>query len=169
MTLNSVRRYKRHVKQEMSAEPSRRRAYTPDIGWRVVWNRIGLDMTFGDIGRRLQIAPSTAHRLYKRFLRTDDVVPQQPGSRAQSRVLDENHEMILIAMVMENLCMYLREMCLEIRSATAIDVSGSTICRTLKRHGFTRKRIKLVAKQRSLIYRSYFMAQVLGLNTAHFV
>ena len=48
----------------------------PDIGWRVVWNRIGLDMTFGDIGRRLQIGPSTAHRLYKRFLRTDDV-PQK--------------------------------------------------------------------------------------------
>ena len=93
---------------------------------------------------------------------------KKPGSRAQSRVLDENHEMILIALVMENPCMYLREMCLEIRSATAIDVSGS-LCRTLKRHGFTRKRIKLVAKQRSLIYRFYFMAQVLVLNTAHFV
>lgn len=157
----------------MSAEPLRKRAYTPDIGWRVVWNRIAMDMSFTDIGRRLQIAPSTAHRIFKRFLRTDNVaLRKQPSCRPQWRVLDEYHEVFLIALVMENPCtyMYLSEkICDQMKSATGINVSASTICRTLKRQGFTRKKIQVVAKQRSQACRSHFIAQILGFTSDYFV
>ncbi len=53
----------RRLKDEsrMSAEPGRKTAYSTDIGWRVVWRRIGMEQNFTEIGARLQIASSTAH------------------------------------------------------------------------------------------------------------
>ena len=51
-----------------SAEPARTTAYSPDIGWRVVWQRLGMDLTFKQIAQRLQIAVGTAHRIFKRCL-----------------------------------------------------------------------------------------------------
>ena len=49
------------LKLRMSAEPGRRTAYSPDIGWRVVWRCIGMEQGYKEIGAMLQIAPSTAH------------------------------------------------------------------------------------------------------------
>ena len=41
-----------------NAEPGRTTAYSPDIGWRVFWQLIGMEYTlYEQIGRRLQIAP----------------------------------------------------------------------------------------------------------------
>ena len=56
-----------------SAEPARTTAYSPDIGWRVVWQRLGMDLTFKQIAQRLQIAVGTAHRIFKRFMDMGDV------------------------------------------------------------------------------------------------
>ena len=46
--------------------------------------------------------------------------------------------------------------------ATGVCVSEATICRVLKRHGITRKKVCLVAQQRSLERRAEFMARVLS-------
>ena len=63
-----------------SAEPFRTRAYSPDIGWRVVWQRLAMETSFEGIASRLQIAPSTAHRIFGRFKETGDVMPlKQPN------------------------------------------------------------------------------------------
>ena len=152
-----------------SAEPCRRKAYTPDIGWRVVWNRLGLNMTFSAIASRLQIATSTAYRIYKLFERTGDVTHQQSSSRLACRTLNEHDEMFIIALLMQNPSMYLSEMCTQVSSIVGVEVSGSTICRTIRRNGLTRKKIQTVAKQRSTLYRSYFLAQVLHFSTDSFV
>ena len=63
-------------KMSCSAEPGRKTAYSGDIGWRVVWQYIGMNYSFEDIGIRLQIAPSTAHRIFTRFKITGDVAPK---------------------------------------------------------------------------------------------
>ena len=45
-----------HCTRDMtSAEPARITAYSPDIGWRVVWQRIGMGLTFKEIAICLQI------------------------------------------------------------------------------------------------------------------
>ena len=59
----------------LSVEPVRTTAYSPDIGWRVIWQRLGMDSTFEQIGKRLQIAPSTAHHIFSRFRDTGSVAP----------------------------------------------------------------------------------------------
>ena len=152
-----------------SAEPGRKTPYSPDIGWRVVWQRLGMEMQFRDIASRLQIATSTAHRIFKRFEESGDVAPSKQSSRLNARKLDEHHELLIIAIVIENPCVYLREVCQRIEEATHTRISGSTVCRILRKNGYTRKKIQQIARQRSVEYRAAFMAQVLQYDQEYFV
>ena len=153
----------------MSAEPGRKLPYSPDIGWRVVWQRLGMEMQFRDIASRLQIATSTAHRIFKHFEESGDVAPQKQPSRPHTRKVDDHHELLTTAIVIENPCMYLGEICQRIKEATGAQVSGSSVCRILQRNGYTRKKVQQVARQRSVDYRAAFMAQVLQYDPEYFV
>lgn len=144
-----------------SAEPARTTAYSPDIGWRVVWQRIGMGLAFKEIAIRLQIGVGTAHRLYARYVDTGDVAPKMQPARPDARKLDNLHELYIIALVHENPALYLHEICAKIVEATGITVSGSTVCKVLHRNGFTRKKLVKVATQRSTEHRGAFMANIL--------
>lgn len=152
-----------------SAEPGRKTGYSADIGWRVVWQHIGMNHCFEDIGKRLQIAPSTAHRIFTRFKTTGDVAPRKQRSRPQHRKLDEHHELLIMGIVLDKPCSYLREICYIIEEATGVVVSGATVCRVLKRNGFTRKKVQHVAKKRSIEYRALFVARAMFYNRDSFV
>ena len=106
----------------------------------VVWRQLGLDMTFREISRHLQISTSTAHRIYRKFEETGDVSPVRHNRCPDHRKLDDHHEFLLIAIVMENPCLHLHEMCSQILHTTGVQVSGSTVCHVLQRNGFTRKK-----------------------------
>ena len=144
-----------------SAEPARTAAYSPDIGWRVVWQRVGMGLSFRDIATRLQIGLGTAHRLYTKFEETGEVAPIEQGPRSDVRKLDHLHELYIIGLLVENPGLYLSEICQNIHAATGVTVSGSTVCRLLQRNGLTRKKIVQVAKQRCIEYRGKFMAEIL--------
>lgn len=58
---------------KMSAEPSRKKAYSPDVRWRIVYQRIAMNLQFYKIARNLNIATSTAHRTYDLFEKTGGV------------------------------------------------------------------------------------------------
>ena len=51
---------------------ARTTGYSPDIGWRVVWQRLSLNYRYKDIAMRLQIGVGTAHRIFKKFELTGD-------------------------------------------------------------------------------------------------
>ena len=153
-----------------SAEPMRRSAYSVDIATRVVWMRLGMNMKFRSIVRRLQIGLGSAYRLYKRFVLTGELSSEKKSkSRPNSRKLDEFHEFYILGLVIENPGLYLIEICKKIQAATGAVVSGPTVCRVLKRNGYTRKKIQQVAKQRSEILRGFFMAEVLQYSREFFV
>ena len=90
-----------------SAEPARTTAYSPDIGWRVVWQRIGMGLSFKAIATRLQIGVGTAHRLYTRYVATGDVAAHTQPERPNSRKLDNLHELYIIGLTHENPAYYL--------------------------------------------------------------
>ena len=142
----------------MSAEPGRKRAYSVDIRWRVVYQRIGMELHFHKIANRLNIATSTAHRIYQQFKRTGSVEPVRRKARPELRALDEHDELLVIGIIMENPTLYLEEVCKQILSITNITVAPSTICRLLRRYGITRKRVRQVALQRNDVFRGTFMA-----------
>ena len=144
-----------------SAEPVRRAPYSPDIGWRVVWQRIGLGLSFRHIAARLQISLGTAHKFYARFEETGDVAPKKPGSRPDPRKLNEFHKTYIICLLVENPSLYLNELCQKVYDSTGVPVSGSTVCSLLKRNGITRKKIVFIARQRCLEHRARYMANIL--------
>ena len=51
----------------MSAEPCRKKVYSSDMRWRIVYQRIGMHLPFEKIARNVNVATSTAHRIFKLF------------------------------------------------------------------------------------------------------
>ena len=152
-----------------SAEPSRTSAYSTDIGWRVVWQRIGMGLTYKEIAYRLQIAVGTAHRLFQMYESTGDVAPLKRAERYELRKLDNLHEIYIIGLICENPAIYLREVCGKIFEVTGVRVSTSTVCKVIHRNGITRKKLTKAALQRSLEHRAAFMANMLQYPRDFFV
>ena len=149
-------------KSMTSAEPKRTSAYSQDIALRVVWMRVGMDLTFRRIAIRLQIGLGSAHRLYQRYVRSGNFTASKRSNRPQCRKLDEHHELLILGLLMENPGLYLNKICSKIQEVTGATVSAATVCRLLKKHGYTRKKIRQVAKQRCEELRGLFMARVLN-------
>ena len=89
-----------------SAEPSRTAPYSPDIGWRVVWQGLaghGMGMNFQAIAaHHLQIVVGTAHHLL-------GCCSHKQPERPLSRKVDDLLELFIIGLIHENLAMYLSE------------------------------------------------------------
>ena len=128
-------------------EPGRTKAYHEDLRWRIMWQRILNNSTIREISASLCVASSTVWRILDRFERTGCVVLNMATARAHT--LDEHDELILIQIVCENPSVYLREVQLQLQETTGTVASVSTICRSLKRLGFTRKKLQFSAVQRS--------------------
>ena len=152
-----------------SAEPGRTRAYGADLRWRVVYQRIGMNLGFERIAKNVNIAISTAHGIYSLFQRTGNVDSAPSKERVELRQLDERAELYIIGLVLKNPKMYLGEMCHEIRKVVCVDVSPPTICRLLKKFGITRKKLSFIALQRCDVLRGAYMSQCLLFSKEMFV
>ena len=127
----------------------------------MVWQRFGMELTYTEIAERLNVAVSAVHSTCKKVENTGDVQLSEQPLQPQSWKLDANHEWLLLAVLMETPTLYLHEICKHIFDTTAVVVSEATICRLLRRHGFTRKKIRHVALQRSTELQVLFMVQAL--------
>ena len=67
---------------------------------------------------------------------------------------------MLIELVCDKPSTYLHEIQSRLLQITGTDASTATICRTLRRLGFTRKKLKYVAIQRCDILRAEYQAEV---------
>jgi len=108
----------------MSAEPGRKTAYSADFRWRVVWQRIGMGLTFKKIAENLNIACSTAQATYKLFEQTGGVDPRGQPSRTDVRSLNDTDEIYIVSLVLENPSMYLQEICQEVYNVLGKQVSS---------------------------------------------
>ena len=153
----------------MLAEPSRKKAYSQDIRWRVVYQRIALNLTFAKIGRNCNIAACTAHRTFSYFVQTGSVGPAMQVNRQHCRTLSKREELYFVGLVFERGSLYLYDICKQMYDLFQIEVSPPTACRILKRHGFTRKKICHVALQRSEALRGALMAHCLIFRNEMFV
>ncbi len=101
-----------------SAEPGRKAPYSRDIRWRVIWQRIRLDLPFKKIAENLYIAASIACSHYKRFEVTGDVSSTKPSRR----------ELYVIGLFFSSPSLYLHEVCREVNSVLGNHVSAPTAC-----------------------------------------
>jgi len=142
-----------------SAEPGRKAPYACDLRWRIVWQRFGKGLGYKEIAENLNISLGTAYNICRLFEDTGSVDARP--STDLSRLLSDHQELWVIGLVLDNCSLQLGEICQKVHQVFQIQVSPSTICRLLYRHGFTRRKIQQVAQQRSSNYRGKFMATML--------
>ena len=122
-----------------SAEPGRKAPYSPDLRWRMVWQRIGMDLSYRKIASNLNVALGTAHNINHLFRKTGDVVPQKIPQRNELRILSHSDELFIIGLIIESPSYYLSELCHAIEDVCGKQVSPATVCKIIHKHGFTRK------------------------------
>ena len=146
----------------VSAEPGRKRPYDRDLRWRIVYQRIGMGLSFIKIANNLNIAVSTAHRTYQLFELTGDVSAANRHEKrynTRQRKMGHQEELFVIGGVLANSGMYMYEVGREVGGFFGISISPPTICRLLHSYGITRKKIRQIALQRSYSLRGAFRAQ----------
>ena len=117
----SFKRMSVALEMAFSAEPERKTAQ---------------EKPYRDIAKNLNISVGTVHNIWQKFEATGDISKEVP--RERERVLDEYHEILILGVLAVHPDMYLSELCIYIHSSTGTLFSNSTICRVLKRHGYTR-------------------------------
>ena len=91
-----------------SAEPGKKAPYSSDIRWRIVWQRMAIDLPYWKIARNLNISVGTAYNVLKAFESSGEVSCNPPQDRRDSRSLTSSEEMFVVGLVFENPCLYLR-------------------------------------------------------------
>ena len=125
----------------MSAEPRRKAPYAADLRWRIVWQRLGMGLSYRTIATNLNVALGTVHRINRRFEESGDVQPKQVPQRSGLRILSHSDELFIIGLIIESPSLYLREICHAIEDLCGKIVSPSTICKIIHNHGFTHKKL----------------------------
>lgn len=91
----------------MQLEPGRRSAYSDDIRWRIIWQKVEMGLTFRRIAANLNVSLGTVHNIWKRFDETGSVKPK-PLPHVQRIITDED-QLFIIGVVLDNPGVYLRE------------------------------------------------------------
>ena len=138
-----------------SCESGRRKAYSNDLRWRMIFQREMLGLSYEEVGLRLSVDPSTVWRAVQRFeeLGTVDSSYSNDGPPKKLTSFDE---FTIMEAVLDQLSLYLSEIQHTVQQTTGTSISESAICRFLHRNNFSRKKLTRVAKQRNEELRSQF-------------
>ena len=111
------------------------------------------------VAKQNYVSPSTVERLVYRYKRTGDVRSVQEKHGPDTK-LSEQEELIVLQFFLDKPGIYLKELQKELHDATGTWTDCSTLCRTAKRLGLTRQKMKRVAIRRSDILRAQYMAEM---------
>ena len=110
-----------------SCEPRRKRAYSNDLRWRMVWQREVLDYTYEEVARNLNVDVSTVWRVVELF-RDYGAVDKKHYSRSDtSKKLTPPLELYLLHAVMLNPGIYLRELQQDLCDTTGCESQQSAV------------------------------------------
>lgn len=146
-----------NLKTMTSCEKKRRTAYSTDLRWRMVWQREVLSEV---VAANLNVDKSTVWRTVELFKETGQVDKKVYPKEQCFRKLTQPLELIILHVVLSCPGIYLREIQNELWEVTGEVLSATSICRFLRRIGFSRQRMKQVALQRDRHLRSRFISDV---------
>ena len=130
-----------------------------DLRWRIVWLHHHKEYSNQDIADLLYIHVTTVRRIITQFDTYGDVAPAS-YKHDPNRMLGQQDEDTIIELLMDNPAMYLDELQQELHQSTGTWTSISTIFRTIRRLGFTRKMLRHIAMQQSDEKRAEFMEEM---------
>lgn len=119
--------------------------------------------TIKEVCRALYVSHSTVERVVQLYRTTGDVtrVQQKPGP---DTTLSETDELVFLDLMLRYPGIFLREVQEQLCQITGTWVDCSTLCRTAKRLGLTRQKMRKVAIQRSDSLRAQYMAEIQAFN-----
>ena len=94
-----------------SAEPRRKTPYAADLRWRMVWQRIGMELPYRTIAKNLNVALGTVYHINRLFLDTGDVLAKPAPQRTALRTLNHSDELFIIGLIIDSPALYLSELC----------------------------------------------------------
>lgn len=152
-----------------SSEPWRTSAYSEDLRWKMVWQREMLGLTYPVIASNLNVDESTVIRTLKLFQITGQVSKKQYPSSMAYRDLTASAQLLIMNIVIERPGIYLREIKEELEDFLMLDISVSTICKFLRKNGFSRQRLHVVATQQDTFLREKYILDVSVYSSDMFV
>lgn len=84
-----------------SCEPCRCSAYSEDLRWRIVYQCLGLDLSYRKVASNLGVDPSTLSRVVKRFQLTGSVTKEIYNSSTLPRKLTDIVQFLILQLVIE--------------------------------------------------------------------
>ena len=135
------------------------KSYSEDLRWRAVWLHIAQGMSYHDISMLLYMSERSVQRYMERFHATRTVAPTIQ-KRGPDKILSDFEQFTILQTLIHKPTSYLHEVQDQLFEVTGVWVHSSTICRTIKEHGFTRKRVCRIAIQQSEQLRIQFMAEI---------
>ena len=120
------------------------RPFSEDLRWRMVFQRLFYARTFGEIAANLLVSPKTVQRTCNTFYMTGDVDHCCLGRPTQTTTLIPHEEYIIVESLLENPKIQLSEIAGRILTTTGSAFSTETLCKTVHRLGFTRKKVNAV-------------------------
>ena len=143
-------------------------ALSIDLRWRIVWMKISQNLPGNEIADLLQVSERTVRRIVDLFYHTGDVKPKE-YRHGPMRLLGEFEQLALLRLILERPGIYLHEVQTELYAMFGVQVSISTICKTLRSIGCSRQVMRHVAAQRSDDLRAKFMADIAPYDPSMFV
>ena len=142
--------------------------YSEDLRWRAVWLNLVRGMTSSEIADLLFMSERSVQRYLTLFHSTGSVAPKD-GSGGPGKVLAEFEEFTVLQSLLYNPSAFLHEIQSQLHDTTGKWIHASTICRTIHRQNFTRKKIQVIALQQSQEARLKFMAEASGYHPDMFI
>ena len=133
--------------------------YSLDLRWRAVWLHLIRQMSYAEIAELLFMSQRSVQRYVYLYQSTGDVEPRKQR-HGPERLLSEFEQITVLQSMIDRPGIYLAELQQQLNDATGIWVHISTICRTVQRLGFSRKRLQHIALQRSDEKRAQYMAEI---------
>ena len=144
------------------------KSYAEDLRWRAIWLHMVRGMCVSDIAEMLFMCKRSVQRYLALFYSTGPVAPKE-SSGGPVRILNEHEQMFILQTLIHTPAVFLHEIQSQLYNSTGKWIHPSTICRTIHKHKFTRKKVQTIALQRSEEARITFIAEISAYNPDMFI
>ena len=126
----------------------------------MVYQRMALGFSYKKIATNLGVDITAAWRIVQQFQRTGTVTKKRYNRDNLPRKVNHTIELVVLHVVLEHPGIYLREIPSKVEYLTGSNLSLSTICHLLHEQRFSRKKMRMVARQRDELIRALYAAEV---------
>lgn len=133
--------------------------YSVDLRWRAVWLHLIRNMSYAEVADVLFMSQRSVQRYVDLYQSTGDVEPQK-HRHGPEQILSDFEQITVLQSMIDRPGICLSELQQQLSDATGTWVHISTLCRTVHRLGFTRKRLQHIALQCSEERRAQYMAEI---------